>query len=60
MFFGCTGSLLLQEGFSLVAASRLLIAIVFLTWSTGSVLTGFSTCGTEAQYLWLPDPRQAQ
>ena len=40
IFFGFTGSLLLRECFSLVAASRLLIAVAFLMWSTGSVLAG--------------------
>lgn len=54
MFFGFTGSLLLRECFSLVAASRLLIAVAFLMWSIGSVLAGsvveahrLSTCGSQ-------------
>ena len=57
-------------GFSLVAASRvyslLLCAGFSLRWllllqSTGSRHTGFSSCGTRAQQLWLAGSRaQAQ
>ena len=56
--FGCFGSLLLCAGFSLVAASRGYSSLqcVDFSWrwllllqSTGSRLTGFSSCGTRAQ-----------
>ena len=68
--FGCIGSLLLSAGLSLVVASRgysLLRCVGFsLRWllllqSTGSRHMGFSSCGTQAQQLWLTGSRaQAQ
>ena len=60
--FGCLGSSLLCAGFSLVAASRgyssLRCAGFSLQWllllrSIGSRCTGFSSCGSWAQQLWL-------
>ena len=58
--FGCVGSLL-HAGFLLVAASggcSSLRCMGFslwwlLLWSTGSSHRGFSSCGTQAQQLWL-------
>ena len=56
--FGCTGSLLLHTGFSLVAASRgysSLLCMGFSFWwllllrSTGSRCMGFSSCSTRTQ-----------
>ena len=68
--FGCIGSLLLCMGFSLVAVSRgyssLQCTGFSLQWllllrSMGSRHTGFSSCGTWAQQLWLVGSRaQAQ
>ena len=64
------GSLLLHAGFSLIAASGGYSSLryagfssqwLLLLQSTGSRRTGFSSCGTRAQYLWLAGSRaQAQ
>ena len=60
-FFGCVGSSLLREGFSLVAASGGYSSVwrtgfslrwVLLLRSTGSRYSGFSSCGAQAQQLW--------
>ena len=68
--FGCIGSSLLCAGFSLAAVSggySSLRCVGFsLQWllllqSVGSRHTGFSSCGTQAQQLWLAASRaQAQ
>ena len=57
----CAGFPLVWEsrGYSLVAVCGLLIAVASLVVDLGCL--GFSSCGTWAQYLWLPGSRaQAQ
>ena len=68
--FGCIGSSLLRAGFSLVVVSggysSLRCAGFSMRWllllrSMGSRCTGFSSCGMQAQQLWLAGSRaQAQ
>ena len=70
LIFGCIGSSLLRAGFSLVVASggySSLRCAGFSWWwllllrSMGSSCTGFSSCGTRTQQLWLAGSRaQAQ
>ena len=50
LFFGCFGSSLLCAGF-------LHLRWLLLLRSTGSRLTGFSSCGAQAQQLWLAGSR---
>ena len=70
LVFGCIRSSLLHAGFSLVAAwegysllrwAGFSLWWLLLLWSTGSRHVGFSSCGTQAQQLWLTGSRvQAQ
>ena len=68
-FFGCVGSSSLHTGFSLVASrgysslrcAGFSLRWLLLLWSMVSRCTGFSSCGTWAQQLWLAGSRaQAQ
>ena len=63
LFIGCTGSLLLCSGFSLVVASRgysLVVVQGFSLWwhlllqSTGSMCVGFSSCHTLGSVVVAP------
>ena len=61
--FGCVGSSLLHAGFLWGLRSSLRCAGFSLWWllllqSTGSRLTGFSSCGAQAQQLWLVGSRE--
>ena len=50
-----------EQGLLFVAVCRLLIAVASLVAEHGSRRTGFSSCGTWAQQLWLAGSRaQAQ
>ena len=70
LFFWLHWVFVAVRGLSLVAASRGYSSLwctgfssrwLLLLWSTGSRRVGFSSCGTQAQYLWLSGSRaQAQ
>ena len=68
--FGCVGSLLLHAGFlqlrqvedySSLRCAGFSLWWLLLLWSMGSRRMGFSSCGMQAQQLWLTGSRaQAQ
>ena len=70
LFLAVLGLLCCVWALSLVAGSGAYISLwctgfslqwLLLLWSTGSRHMGFSSCGTQAQYLWLKGSRaQAQ
>ena len=50
-----------SRGYSSLRYAGFSLQWLLLLWSTGSRCVGFSTCGTQAQQLWLTGSRaQAQ
>ena len=51
---GCGLSLVVASGgYSLLQCVGFSLRWLLLLWSTGSRRVGFSSCGSQAQYLWL-------
>ena len=50
-------SFVASGGYSSLRCARFSWRWLLLLWSTGSRCTGFSSCGTQAQLLWLTGSR---